>query len=702
MITAMNLLYQSPMFPAFGSFFNSIFLFSNMSAVNDGAISAIHLRLLGNVYYQSYSLFIRCRLLRVAIGRLFSAIYFFICYPYERAVLYAQSVLSFIRVPLSSSNINLSFNYTNSSATTNPLPIMANRVALPSKLAAIPLLNVLPQPLRDLYAGPSPKLIRDSVQVGVMKRDLKPPMVFGSRSEYKKLLKRLWDLGMIGFITNPISINGMFTVYKDESTDRLIIDAQPANVEFLDPPSVLLPDPSYFIKVQSPPNTSIYMAKADLSNFYHHMLLPEWMRPYFSLPYITAKELSTMGIHMGSNAKKYYPCCHTLPMGFSHAVFIAQSVHEFILLQCGFNFRQSVLSPYNSIYVGPIFAIYIDDLVIIGINIDIVNAMLSQALSGYQLFGFPIAAKKIRFASNDFEQLRSQEMLGMVLDGVTGTLYPSPSKFVSLLVETLFILTVPVVSGHVLQHIVGSWAWFILLRRPMFSFLHDIYRFITVSNGRDFTLWPSARNELISLMALSPMLTASLWSSNYSKLLATDASLQKQALVVTPMPQSGIIELLSLANNKPSTMMPNNAPSSLIDCVHTPTQSVTNVFQPSIPFITIPPQHDFIYSQVSRNAWSTIISAPFRYHHHINKLELQAVVSAIRWVLSSPTGLHTRIICFIDNPVTALIIKKGRARSRSLQSLMRKLSLYLIAADLQINPIWVPSAINPADRPSRS
>ena len=148
--------------------------------------------------------------------------------------------------------------------------------------------------------------------------------------------------------------------------------------------------------------------------------------------------------------------------------------------------------------------------------------------------------------------------------------------------------------------------------------------------------------------------------------------------------------------------MPITAPSSSIDCDPTPTQSVDNVFQPCIPFVSIPPQHDFIYSQVVRSVWSTIISTPFRYRHHINKLELQAVLSAIRGVLSSPTGLHTRIICLIDNTVTALIIKKGRARSRSLQSLMRKLSLYLIAADLRINPIWVPSAINPADRPSRS
>jgi hypothetical protein len=211
-------------------------------------------------------------------------------------------------------------------------------------------------------------------------------------------------------------------------------------------------------------------------------------------------------------------------MGFSHAVFIAQSVHEFILLQCRFNFRQSILSPFHSIYNDPLFAVYIDDLVINGLNVDDVNRMLLQALAGYKSFGFPIAEKKIRLASNGFNDLRAQEMLGMVLDGISGTLCPSPKKLIPLIAETLFVLTLPVVYGHVLERIIGSWAWFILLRRPLFSFLHDTYRFITVSNGRPFTLWPSVRNELITLMALSPMLSASLWSSNFPRLLATDAS----------------------------------------------------------------------------------------------------------------------------------------------------------------------------------
>jgi hypothetical protein len=115
MIIAMNNLYESPMFPHYGKFNDYLYLFNDSTAVNTCILSSVHLRLLENIFYQATMLFFRCRLLNVAIGRLFSSIYCFLCFNFNHAVLYAQSVLSFIRVPLSSLSINLSFNYFNSS-----------------------------------------------------------------------------------------------------------------------------------------------------------------------------------------------------------------------------------------------------------------------------------------------------------------------------------------------------------------------------------------------------------------------------------------------------------------------------------------------------------------------------------------------------------------------------------------------------------
>ena len=57
------------------------------------------------------------------------------------------------------------------------------------------------------------------------------------------------------------------------------IDAQPANRLFVDSPRVSLPDPSHLVQLQVPKGHTMYVGKSDLSNFYHHLGLPEWMQP---------------------------------------------------------------------------------------------------------------------------------------------------------------------------------------------------------------------------------------------------------------------------------------------------------------------------------------------------------------------------------------------------------------------------------------
>src|SRR5437762_10975 len=69
----------------------------------------------------------------------------------------------------------------------------------------------------------------------------------------------------------------------------------------------------------------IYVAKIDLDNFYHQLLLPSWMCPYFSLPAISVTDLNTPSSYIVqpsqvTTASTTYPMCRTLPMGFDHAV----------------------------------------------------------------------------------------------------------------------------------------------------------------------------------------------------------------------------------------------------------------------------------------------------------------------------------------------------------------------------------------------
>jgi hypothetical protein len=134
-------------------------------------------------------------------------------------------------------------------------------------------------------------------------------------------------LGMVCFKTSVNVVNGVFAVRKDADSLRLIIDARRANCVFAEPDHVDLPTPDLLARLQAPPGAPVYAAKVDLDNFYHRILLPEWMQPYFGLPPVFSEELGLPG----GDSSQLYPCCTTLPMGWSHSVLVAQACHEHLL-----------------------------------------------------------------------------------------------------------------------------------------------------------------------------------------------------------------------------------------------------------------------------------------------------------------------------------------------------------------------------------
>ena len=194
------------------------------------------------------------------------------------------------------------------------VPLVASLVSLPSAAGTAHLLDLLPPHLSSVYADPQ-LLLRSAPT----KCKVRPRVLQSSRSEYVNLVKRLHALGMVCFRTSVRVVNGIFAVRKSGGTLRLIIDARPANAAFTEPDHVVLPTPDLIARLQAPPGSPIFAAKVDLDNFYHRIRLPEWMREFFGLPPLMSDEMGLPG-----DPQQIYPCCTTLPMGWSHSVLVAQ------------------------------------------------------------------------------------------------------------------------------------------------------------------------------------------------------------------------------------------------------------------------------------------------------------------------------------------------------------------------------------------
>jgi hypothetical protein len=99
--------------------------------------------------------------------------------------------------------------------------------------------------------------------------------------------------------------------------------------------------------------------------------------------------------------------------------------------------------------------------------------------------------------------------------------------------------------------------------------------------------------------------------------------------------------------------------------------------------------------------WRDIVSARWRRDEHINVLEVRATLLGVRWALSSPLSFRRRLLVLSDSAVAVGAIGKGRSSSPFLLRRLRSLAAHLLAGGLQLACCWLPSGVNPADRPSR-
>jgi hypothetical protein len=581
--------------------------------------------------------------------------------------------------------------------------LIARRVALPDgTLHVVPMTKVLPPELSQVYASElaGSALLRSAPERASLDvaAPLHRPRVAGSRSEYVRLVGRLLHCGMISWTSQPRAVNGVFTVGKDADSDRLIIDAQPANRCFVDCPPVELPDPSHLVQLQVPSGAQLFVGKSDLSNFYHHIGLPAWMQPYFALPSLTPEELASLGAPAGTSGP-LHPMCVTLPMGFSHAVFLAQQVHEHLV----YNGPTPVLRREHSVLsmLSPqvtarsaLHGIVIDDFFLFSLRRGLAERQLRRVLAAYRKAGFVVKESKVVMPTSE-----PVKVIGF--ECAASSLHLPLDSCLSLLAATFAVLRDGHVTGRGLAHLVGRWTWALLVRRPALSVLQHVYRFANVARGRRFRLWPCVRRELTALVGLLPLLRCQLDAPLHSTLLATDASEFGAGVVSTPLTPTLLQRAWPMLSSRrrvhlqtllhaDSAANPLLSPELQLSDSHRAALQQTQCWYASF------------YSDVLTARWSTLVSFAWRDPgEHINALELRTVLLAVRWLLSRPSSLNSRVCLLVDSTVTLYSLWKGRSSSPALRMVLRPLAALLLAGGLTLCPGWVPSEINPADGPSR-
>jgi hypothetical protein len=530
----------------------------------------------------------------------------------------------------------------------------SDKVALPEKAGVIQLLDMLPPSLASKFEGPSSELLQVDASPSVRV----PGMLMSSQGEYLRLIRRMMAADMLSFTQSPKCVNGIFCVIKDSESLRLIINAKPANSIFAKPPPVELPTPDLIANLVLDIAAEMFVAKVDISNFYHQLALPSWMHEYFALPPVSAAELGLRDFGDG----QVYPCCKTLPMGFSWSVFLAQSAHEHFL------YTETSLLPFDaltrrndSLLTRVRHTLYIDDLAFLGTDEMACGQQQDEYMRACARRKLPVKMSKVVRPSS-----RGVEVIGVLVDGMQHTVGVCARKLAVLVSDTLRVLHSGNSTGHAVEQLIGRWSWAFLVRRPAFAVFSAVYKFAAVAGRRTFTVWQSVRNELLIACGLAPLLCTSLVAPVLGRLIAFDASSSGQGVVAAKLPVSSVERIADHLS------------------VH-PSPSVTRVAE----------------RMLKSQQWSTIVASPWHSEEHINTREMRAGLSAVRWVASLPSACSRRVVLLTDSSVVSGILSKGRSSAFTILRITRIISAVLFAANIQLFPRWVPTSLNPADLPSR-
>jgi len=477
----------------------------------------------------------------------------------------------------------------------NTIPLLAAKVALPDPAGVVDLLEMLPPHIADEYRLPLPELFATCPT----KVELNRPLTMCSRSEYISLIHRMRAANMLTFTQTPKVVNGLFGVKKDADWTRLIINCQPANAEFYEPPHVSLPTPDCLSRLVCDAVARLFVAKVDLSNYYHQLRVPAWMHPYFALPAVDSSELG-LDSEFGSNVT-VYPCCTTLPMGWSHSVYLAQAAHEHLLYtETSLRRADAILNTTDAVIDRLRHLIYIDDFVLIGLDHDSCLAAQDEYLAACKRRGLPVKMSKVVPPTDGPIEIIGVELNNSVL-GVR------PAKLDSLIADTRRLLGRRFATGLQVSALLGRWTWAMLCRRPCLSVFSSVYRFTQCAKAKPFRIWPSVRRELATACGLAPLLYSNLTVGYFDRIIASDASTTGQGVAAASLPHRVARELVARPPVNSASAFPH-LPSS---CEHddVPRASLPRALlkgpQPAAP----PPPTVNKYEFLASPHWRKIISS---------------------------------------------------------------------------------------------
>lgn len=226
-----------------------------------------------------------------------------------------------------------------------------------------------------------PQEVNDRLKASGVLRPYSDPLL-RQRSNYVSLLQKLHGANLIEFSGEEVAEHiSIFFVTKKNDRQRMIIDARRANCHFRDPAYVSLATGDTLSRLEFNAGEVVTIGMADLKDAFYHLELPSALRKFFCLPSILTKHLSEAGIPISSRQRVVTPRLRVVPMGWSHALYLCQRLHERLVLHSGLpsDLRLQDRRPVTGSEC--LHLQYVDNLVVLGSNQQRVEQSFREAVT---------------------------------------------------------------------------------------------------------------------------------------------------------------------------------------------------------------------------------------------------------------------------------------------------------------------------------
>lgn len=581
-------------------------------------------------------------------------------------------------------------------------PIVASRLSFPAAPSFDPI-KFFDAPTAEVYLRP----IDNAVDYEIFDGEVPVVKVNAVTAERLALFRKLADTGRLKPVTSNQKrgqfVSGLFAVGKNESKDRLILDARPPNL--LESPKgkwcSSMAAGCCLSDVVLRPGHSLLASGLDLTDYFYQFVISDQRvaRNILagSLSLAQAREVFGESFHW--QEEPVLVSLSTLAMGDLLACEFAQSAHLGLCLRHGACTPTNLLSFRLPVPREPTMTgIVIDDLVVleqVALNVlagDVdekfaADSLIDAALRGYSEENLLHNEKKT------FRNSSKSRFWGIELDGMAGLVRASSMRMWPLVFISLRVAMMGFATIKLMECLSGCWIAILTCRRRMLCLMEKIFEPLGMDDpGRVIRLSTEMVDELVSLSLLAPLAVSDLRAQFLPFVGATDASGDWMAAVRAPLDAKVVQEVArhSLKKGNWSKLLP-------------PEKAWLRLHSSLDPDEELPGD-----SYNSHPLWTTLACCltfeerwrqPAKQGQHINILELKSFLREEREVSKSYSS--ARFLCGIDSQVTLGAVVKGRAASPSLNRLLKSSLCYPLGAALFNYYMYYASETNRADGPTR-